>query len=154
MNILANLYDRPVFKRDSPAISAVEIIRWWEGRRPFFNLVVGVTGILTCITLLICAFVSEPIVGEAIGLPDGPLLGLFGIVFYGILANVFYTGGWVGELFLRSIQTTENAAKLSLRAFRAGVTFSVLLTLTPTFFCWLAFALAVLHGQKHGPAPE
>lgn len=154
MKILTTLYDRPVFTRDSPASSKVEVIRWWESRRPFFNLIVGVTGIFTCIMLLTCAFISEPIVGKAIGLPDGPLLGLFGIVFYGILANIFYTCGSVSELFLRSIQSTENAAKLSLRAFRAGITFSVFLTLSPAAFCWLAVALAVLHGQKHGSAPE
>jgi hypothetical protein len=154
MKILTTLYDRPVFKRDSPARSKAEVIRWWETRRIFFNFIVGCTGILTCIMLLICAFISEPLVGKAIGLPDGPLLGLFGIFFYGILANIFYTCGWVAELHWRAIRNTENAAIISLRAFRAGVTFLVLLTLSPTVFGWLAFALAVLHGQKHGPAPE
>jgi hypothetical protein len=128
-----------------------EVIRWWEGRRLFFNSVVGCTGVITCVLLIVCALTADSTVGEPIGMPDGPLLGVFGIVFYGILANVFYTGGWISELLLRAVTTTEKASALGLTAFRAGVYFSILLTLCPAVVCWIAFAVALLKGQKHGP---
>ncbi len=91
-------------------MNAGEVIRWWEGRRFFFNSVVGCTGVITCVLLIVCAFTAESSVGEPIGMPDGPLLGVFGIVFYGILANVFYTGGWISELLMRAVTTTEKAS--------------------------------------------
>jgi len=87
-------------------------------------------------------------------MPDGPLLGVFAIVFYGILANLFYTGGWISELLLRAVTTTEKASAFGLRALRAGVYFSILLTLCPAVVCWIAFAVALLKGQKHGPPGE
>lgn len=154
MRLLSALYDRPVFKRETPVDDARDVIRWWEDRRLFFNFVVGCAGILTCILLIVCAFVSEPIVGEAIGLPDPLLFGIFGIFFYAIFANLFYTFGWICELLVRTMTTAEKSAVLGIRSFRAGVTFSILLTLSPVVFCWLAFAVAVMHGQKHGPPPE
>ena len=87
-------------------------------------------------------------------MPDGPLLGVFAIVFYGILANLFYTGGWISELLVRAVTTTEKASAVGLRAFRAGVYFSILLTLFPAVVSWIAFAVALLKGQKHGPPSE
>jgi hypothetical protein len=50
-------------------------------------------------------------VGEAIGILDGPLLGVFGILIYGILANVFYTGGWIAELALRTVPVYPGALR-------------------------------------------
>jgi hypothetical protein len=131
-----------------------EVIRWWEGRRLFFNAVVGCTGLITCVLLLSCAFTADATVGDPIGMPDGPLLGVFAIVLYGILANVFYTGGWISELLLRAVATTDEATVFGLRAFRIGVYFSILLTLCPAVFCWIAFAVALMNGQKHGPPGE
>lgn len=131
-----------------------EVIRWWEGRRFFFNSVVGCTGVITSVLLIVCAFTAESSVGEPIGMPDGPLLGVFGIVFYGVLANIFYAGGWISELLMRAVTTTEKASAFGLRAFRTGVYFSILLTLCPAVVCWLAFAVALLKGQKHGLAGE
>jgi hypothetical protein len=84
-------------------------------------------------------------------LSDGPLLGIFGIFLYGILANAFYTSGWICELLLRKVMTTERRATMGLKAFRFGTIFSILLTLSPAAICWIAFAVALLHGQKHGP---
>ncbi len=46
------------------------MIEWWERRRLFFNLVVGGAGLVTCCAMVACAVVAEPLVGEAVGLPD------------------------------------------------------------------------------------
>lgn len=89
-----------------------EVIRWWEGRRFFFDSVVGFTGVTTCVLLIICAFTADSTVGEPIGMPDGPLLGFFAIVFYGILANLFYTCGWISELLRRAVTATKRASVL------------------------------------------
>jgi hypothetical protein len=104
--------------------------------------------------VIICAVISDSMVGEAIGLPDGPLLGVFGVFLYGLLANVFYTSGWICELLLRTMTPPERSAAFGVRAFRFGMRFSILLTLSPAVICWIAFAVALLHGQKHGPPGE
>lgn len=152
--VMRKLFDGPKFQREFPLDHTREVIRWWESRRPFFNLVVGCTGIVTCVLLGICAVTAEALVGEAIGLPDGPLLAVFGIFFYGLLANLFYTGGWITELALKTKLTTIRSSAFGLKAFRAGVAFSIFVTFCPAVVCWLALAIAILHGQKHGPPGE
>ncbi len=151
---IVNFYKRPEFSRDLPALVARDVIRWWEGRRLFYNLAVGSTGLITCLLLVICAAISESMVGEPIGMPDGPLLGVFAIFFYATVANMCYTAGWITELLVRAAGKADAAEKVALKAFRLGVTFSVLLTLGPAVFCWAAFAVALLTGQKHGPLVE
>ena len=147
-------FDGPKFKRALPLVGAGGVLRWWESRRFFFNYVVGCTGVISCALSIVCAFMAESMVGEPIGLPDGPLLGIFGILFYAILANLFYTGGWICELLMRTTMTAERSDALGLKAFRVGVQVSILITLCPAAICWIAFAVALLHGQKHGPTGE
>lgn len=76
-------------------------------------------------------------------MPDGPLLGMFGIFLYRLLANVFFTGGWICELIVRTEVTAETANAFGLKAFRIGVQFSIFITLCPAAICWLLFAVAV-----------
>jgi hypothetical protein len=147
-------YERPEFSRLQPAVDAGHVIRWWEERRLFYNVAVGCTGLTTCFLLVICAMISDSMVGEPIGMPDGPLLGVFAIIFYAILANICYTGGWVTELLVRVTGRADDAAKVSIKAFHLGVTFSILLTLSPAVLCWFAFAVALFKGQKLGPLGE
>jgi hypothetical protein len=149
-----NLYDSPPFKRDLTLVGTADVIRWWESRRFFFNAVVGCTGIITCVLLITCAFTADSMVGEPIGLADGPLLGVFGIFFYGLVANLFYTGGWIGELIMRAITGAKRSTAFGLKAFRIGVNFSIFITLCPAAICWVAFAVALLKGQTHGPPGE
>jgi hypothetical protein len=152
--MIVEVFQGPRFRRNNTLATSGEVIRWWEARPCFFNAVVGCTGVITCVLLLLCAFAAESKVGETIGMPDGPLLGIFAILFYGILANVFYTGGWLSELLIRVATTTEKASAFGMNAFRIGVHFSILLTLSPAVVCWLAFAVALWKGQKHGPVSE
>lgn len=153
-NYLRIWLDNAQFQRELTPVGQMDVIRWWEGRRFFYNSVVGVTGLITCALLIVCAFMADSMVGEPIGLPDGPLLGVFGILFYGLLANIFYTGGWIGELLLRGVMTAEKASAFGRMAFSIGVNFSILLTLCPAAFCWFAFAVALANGQKRGPPGE
>jgi hypothetical protein len=153
-NFIRAFYERQDFERSRPATGAGEVIRWWESRRLFFNLVVGCTGLVTCVLLIVCAFTADSLVGEPIGMSDGPLLGVFMIVPYALLANVCYTGGWISELLVKSTRKAEATAAFGLKAFRVGITFSIFITLCPAVICWLAFAVALLKGQKHGPMGE
>ncbi len=153
-NWLKEFYERPDFIRSQPAIAAGDVIRWWKRRRLFFNLVVGLTGLITCVLLIVCAFTADSMVGEPIGMTDGPLLGAFMIVPYALLANFCYTAGWIFELLVRTTRTAETAAEFAIRVFRAGITFSIFVTLCPAAICWLVFAVALMKGQKHGPLGE
>lgn len=153
-NWVETLYKSPKFERMESACDAGEVIRWWESRRLFFNLVVGCTGLFTCFLLIVCAFTSDFLVGEAIGMTDGPLLGVFLIVPYALVANLCFTGGWIFELLVRATGEVQRAAAWGLKAFRVGITFSIFVTLCPAVVCWLVFAVALLKGQKHGPPGE
>ena len=117
-------------------------------------MVVGCTGILTCVLMVVCAFTAESMVGEAIGMPDGPLLGVFGVFFYGLVANICYTGGWIFELLVMGTKGAKSSNKYGLHTFRIGVVFSVILTLLPAVLCWLVFAIALAKGQKYLPAGD
>ena len=91
----------------------------------FFNTVVGCVGIVSTALMISCGFVSEPLVGDAIGIPDPPILVPLGIIAYGIAANVCYTGGRIVELFLVKRGTLVDTNEFAVRAFRRGLKFSV-----------------------------
>lgn len=91
--VVKKLASRDTFKRDLLQIDPEQAIKWWESRRFFFNIVVGCTGIVTCVAMIAYALVAEPRVGEAIGLPDPPIFVLLGVIAFSIMANICYTGG-------------------------------------------------------------
>jgi len=128
--MFARLRASALCRRDSPVNSAREVIGWWETRRIPFNLIVGSTGILTCIAVGVVGLGSELLFNSEFGLPDPPLSALVVIVLYGILANICFTGGWVIELILRKLWPRE-ADRFATLTFSLGTIFSVLLTLAP-----------------------
>ena len=117
-------------RRDTPANSARDAIGWWQSRRIPFNLIVGSAGIFTCIVVGVVALGSEILFHTEFGLPDPPAFALIGIIIYGILANVCFTGGWLAELVVRRIWPPE-ADRFATLSLALGVIFSVLLTLAP-----------------------
>ena|SRR2546421_8211184 len=128
--VLAALKLSVLCRRDAPLSSTRDVIGWWEARRIPFNLLVGSAGILTCIAVGVVALESEILLQSDFGFPDPPLFALFGILLYGIIANVCFTGGWVTELIVRSVWPQE-ADRFAVSSLALGVIFSVLLTLTP-----------------------
>jgi hypothetical protein len=100
--------------------SAWAVFRWWESRRPLFNLGVGGAGLLTltCVTLLM-HLPPHPI-GFAV--PWGAVL------VYGLMANVCYTFGPLGDLLLRHA-LGDRAPAIAPVLFRYGFVFAVGLTL-------------------------
>ena len=113
-----------VFDRKSDPLTVKETILWWELRRVPFNLLVGAAGVVSIISGVLTALLT----GSECGVPDPPLFAVAGIVLYSVTANLMYTGGWVLELILRPHTSTRKFAQL---AFAAGLSLSVLVTISP-----------------------
>ncbi|MGC2321862.1 MAG: hypothetical protein WA463_04445, partial [Terriglobales bacterium] len=111
-------------------MSPWDAIGWWESRRIPFNLIVGSAGIVSCLVAGIVSLGSSFLFNSDFGLPDPPLFALFGIIIYGIMANICFTGGWLAELLVRKAWPQE-ADRFATLSFSLGLVFSVLLTLTP-----------------------
>jgi heme/copper-type cytochrome/quinol oxidase subunit 4 len=90
----------------------------------------GSAGIFTCIVIAIVGMGSYFFFNIDFGLPGSPLVAMFGVIIYGVLANVCFTGGWVAELIVQRIWP-EEANQFASTSFSLGLVFSVLLTLTP-----------------------
>jgi hypothetical protein len=126
-----------LFRRDVPITSPRAVIGWWETRRFPYNLIVGSAGIFTCIVIAIVGMGSYIFFNSDFGLPDPPLFAIFGVILYGILANVCFTGGWVAELIVQRIWP-EEANRFATTSFSLGLILSVLLTLTPAILVGVA----------------
>jgi hypothetical protein len=94
-NAITRLLRQPL-----PSDRPSAIIAWWESRRIAYNVVVGVVGLITAAVMVTVAFTCESQGGAPLGLPDPPALAIVGVLIYGVLANVCYTGGWITELLL------------------------------------------------------
>jgi hypothetical protein len=117
-------------RRDAPLGGAWETIGWWETRRIPYNLIVACAGILSGIVIGVVAAGSYFLFNSDFGVPGPPFFELTAVLIYAVLANVFYTGGWVVELIVRKFWPTETERFATL-SFSIGLVFSVLLTLAP-----------------------
>jgi hypothetical protein len=100
--------------------SAWTVLRWWERRRPFYNVVVGTAGLLTVAMAHLGALLAPG--------PQGPPLPF--IVVYAVAANLFYSLGTPLDLVLRR-RLKEQAGPVAQAMFRYGLAFSLGLTLLP-----------------------
>ena len=130
---------RLLFRYPGEPMTTPTVIRWWESRRPAFNYAVGAAGLVTVGAIEL--FSLLPPHAHPLGL--GELVP--GVVAYGVLANVCYTGGWITELGLRRLlhdgRSSDDLAPVGATVFRYGLVFSVGLTLFPIVFAalgWLA----------------
>ena len=119
-----------LFSRERRLERTRDVILWWESRRIPYNLIVGATGIVSAIIILLTGLVTEHLVDDAIGVSGSPLFEIFAVIMYGIMANICFTGGWVLELFSHRIWGARAEAFGEI-AFTWGMVGSVLLTLTP-----------------------
>ena len=128
--MIAEASCRRLFTRDCEVASFYAIVKWWELRRLPYNILVGVTGLITCTVLVAVAAIASERVGEPLGLPDPPIFALLGILLFGIGANVCSTGGWVVEWLVRQLWK-DRAGVFGQISFCLGVAFSILLALFP-----------------------
>ena len=121
-----------LFTREKPAASAKDVIAWWESRRVLYNLLVGAAGIFSCMIVAVDVASTRYLWRAGGELPDPPIFLVFGILAYGIAANLCFTFGWVAELGIRSLWPAESD-RLAVLSFKIGLVFSVFLTLIPGF---------------------
>ena len=120
MNAVEKYFFTPIYRPRS----AWAVLRWWESRRPLYNVAVGAAGVVTLGTVVALA-VLPPYPRE---IAWGGLIP--GVVFYGVLANVCYSLGAPADLLLRRI-IGDRAAAAGPVLFRYGFVFSLGLTLLP-----------------------
>lgn len=132
-----------LFEPRAETLVRFEVIQWWEKRRLPYNLIVGATGVLTCVITLFIAAISSEIFGEPLAMPDPPILAIFGVILFGFAANVCFTGGWIAELLAQKLWN-EKAAHFGQIAFTLGLGFSILLTLAPAALFTLILFLRLL----------
>lgn len=119
-----------LINRNAPLTSIWQIIGWWEARRLIFNLIIGATGTITCIAILAIAVISDYVFGIPVGMPDPPIFAFAGIIIYGVMANVCYTGGWVTELIVKKTWP-DQSEQFGALSFTLGLVFAVIITLSP-----------------------
>jgi len=113
-----------------------QIILWWELRRIPYNLIVGLFGF---VSLLLASLISMALSFDMeLGSP------VLGILFFGLAANVFYTGGWVAELLVRRFWT-GSSQHLGPQLLFTGLAFSLVLDLTPIAVLLTAWSWHAIH---------
>jgi hypothetical protein len=133
--LLAPLFTRPIGPMPSMAV-----VLWWEARRVPYNVIVGAVGLGTSAIMVAVAYTCESRGGAPIGLPDPPGLALVGVVLYGIVANICYTGGWITELLVGKLWSVDTT-RFGPIALTLGIAFSMLVTLVPAGLVVIAAAL-------------
>jgi hypothetical protein len=119
------------FRAPWSAPSTGEIVRWWESRRPLYNLAVLVAGVAS-------VFVVEAFLGEGSGkIPWG------GILVYGFLANLLYTLGPIADTIVMRTWGRDYS-EVGPTLFRYGFVFAVGLTLLPVPLAALRVLLGII----------
>jgi hypothetical protein len=126
---------RLLFPAPAEVRSTVSIFRWWESRRPTFNLVVGATGLVTLAAIKALALLPPFSMSVSIFWP--------GVVAYGVLANLFYSLGFMTEAAMQRAWRDETP-RVGPPMFRQGLIFSVGLTLLPIAGIAIVKALVLL----------
>jgi len=130
-----NILNSNIFKQKIEKPSLLEIVLWWEFRRIFYNFLLF---LLSIFTMIFCIFVEYQSCStkEYIDsfFPDSPL---FGFITMAIIANVFYTGGEIAEIFLRKILGSK-ANHYGEIFFKAGLLFSLIMLIMPSLYCLIA----------------
>lgn len=125
------------FRNSTSAESPMDVVTWWESRRIAYNAAVGITGVVSLLIANVFAVIG----------PGGALFGppIVAIVMYALLANLFYTGGWIAELILRPVFGRRTPV-VGSALFRYGFAFSVGLTLLPTAAAGLDLIFRIVKG--------
>ncbi len=106
---------------------------------------VGIAGLLSCHVKGVVEVREASIYSIAFWFARFALGNLFLVFLYGIAANIFFTGGWVTELVVRKFWPVQ-ADRFATLTYSLGVTFAVLLTVTPGIF---AGAVGIFEVLRH-----
>lgn len=106
------------------------LFHWWESRRLTYNVAVGGAGLFTLGAVHLLAWLPP-------GVPMS--VGWQPVVAFGVLANVYYTGGWLMELGMKALWGPDSP-RAGPALFRQGLIFSVGVTQLPVLlsaFWWI-----------------
>ena len=123
MNILDKLLQVETKDRN-----IVQIILWWELRRILYNIIVLIAGIISLFLMLF--FASNKIKLEA----GEDFIEPISFIIFAFLSNVFYTLGWITEIF------TERSLDYGRKMFKTGLYFTLICMFIPPliwFFIYL-----------------
>jgi hypothetical protein len=110
---------------DEPALTWQEVVKWWEVRRIYYNLILLGVGLVSMAFMVLIAW---PI---GLGLLIGPHgVTILAVLVYGFGANVMYTIGEVVELHARTIDPFF-ARRQALWTHKVGLRLSMALTTAP-----------------------
>jgi len=137
------LMNMRLFRRPVAPLSPWQVIGWWEVRRIPYNLIVGATGLGSIAIVVTVAMICQKLIGVPIGMPDPAIFAIMGMVLYGIMANVCFTGGWVVEVLLAHVWGVR-PSRFGQIAFSLGLLGSVLLTLLPAGLIVASAAVTLL----------
>ncbi len=113
MKFLMNL-----FKQTKQPQNFTEIVFWWGERRLAFNIMIGLTGLLSILICWVSGFHMNMI-----------YVGIIAFT-YCIALNILYTGGWVAEWFIRKANNfDERISYIGPVFFGMGIVVCLLLTL-------------------------
>lgn len=115
-----------LFRDNQHSDSIGKIIAWWEIRRIPYNILVGLVGVVSLAVNLELWENYVKLPTEIEGGP-GPLVS---VLVFGVLANIFYTSGWVFEAIYKAIRH-HGSNILGRRLFICGLVFSLLLAALP-----------------------
>lgn len=147
--LLDRVLGASLFQREPGISGPWQTIGWWEARRIAFNLIVGIVGILTVATGILAISVTNAYLTTPLQRPDPPLF--FFAAIYAVVANLFYTGGWMAELVFGRLWPTAQG-NLGVLSFRLGILFSMLVTLLPAVMA-VAFAVHAILTRRPLIAP-
>ena len=115
----------------------VEVWRWWQKRRWRYNRDLLLVGTVTWILVLVAGSAAvKP--GEDF---EEPLMMFFGPLLYAGFANLAYTAGPI-------LDTTCFRGTPRKGLFKAGYTFSLLVTALPGAWAVVAWLITVVTGEK------
>jgi poly(A) polymerase Pap1 len=117
---MENILDE--YSSQSVSKELYESIKWWESRRIFYNIAVGIAGLIPI------AILYDSI------LQIGFFNSIIGIVIYAILVNICYCFGWGIDILKSFYLENPSYGKSKLTLLVLGVIFSMWFTLTITWF--------------------
>ena len=132
MTTLARLlFPLPAVRR-----SAGTLFAWWETRRPAYNLLVGIAGLITLATTQAISLLP-PHLNINMHVPWQV------VVVYGAAANVCYSFGFVFETLLQKLWG-DDVAPVGPTLFRHGLVFSIGLSLLPIAVAWVGYLITTV----------
>lgn len=106
-----------------------QIIIWWEFRRILYNIIVLIAGILSLFIMMLAAS------GRVQLEPDEDFYEPIMIPIFGFFCNIFYTLGWITEIFI-SPPSLIYAPKM----FKLGLYFTLFCVFLPSTI-WVGIAI-------------